>query len=49
MLTVCEQGMGKRSAVDEYRLIGRGGKGVINMKTTPATSRGSRNAVSRLR
>jgi len=34
LLTVCENGYGKRSDVDDYRLINRGGKGVINMKTT---------------
>ena len=34
LLTVCEQGFGKRSDVEDYRLIGRGGKGVINIKTT---------------
>ena len=31
----CEHGFGKRSEVEEYRLQSRGGKGVINMKTTP--------------
>ncbi len=34
ILTGCENGHGKRSAVDEYRLQSRGGKGVINIKTT---------------
>ncbi len=34
ILTGCEHGYGKRSAVDEYRLQSRGGKGVINIKTT---------------
>ena len=34
ILSVTEQGYGKRTDVDEYRLIGRGGKGVINVKTT---------------
>lgn len=34
LLTVCENGHGKRSSVDDYRLIGRGGKGVINIRTT---------------
>ncbi len=34
ILTVCELGMGKRTAVEEYRRTNRGGKGVINMKTT---------------
>jgi DNA gyrase subunit A len=34
VLTVCENGYGKRTVVDEYRLTRRGGKGVINIKTT---------------
>ena len=34
ILTVTENGYGKRTPVDEYRLQSRGGKGVINMKTT---------------
>jgi DNA gyrase subunit A len=34
ILTGCEHGYGKRSEVDEYRLQSRGGKGVINIKTT---------------
>ena len=34
VLTVCENGFGKRTAVEEYRLTRRGGKGVINIKTT---------------
>jgi DNA gyrase subunit A len=35
ILSVSENGYGKRTDVDEYRLQSRGGKGVINMKTTP--------------
>ncbi|WP_158942295.1 DNA gyrase subunit A [Granulicella sp. S190] len=35
ILTVSENGFGKRTDVDQYRLQSRGGKGVINMKTTP--------------
>ncbi|MFC6645966.1 DNA gyrase subunit A [Granulicella cerasi] len=35
ILTVSENGFGKRTDVDAYRLQTRGGKGVINMKTTP--------------
>jgi DNA gyrase subunit A len=35
ILSVSENGYGKRTDVDEYRLQTRGGKGVINMKTTP--------------
>src|SRR4051795_10112026 len=34
ILTVTENGFGKRTPVDEYRLTGRGGKGIINVKTT---------------
>jgi DNA gyrase subunit A len=34
VLTVCENGYGKRTNIDEYRLTRRGGKGVINIKTT---------------
>ncbi|OGS41949.1 MAG: DNA gyrase subunit A [Euryarchaeota archaeon RBG_16_62_10] len=33
LLTVCENGFGKRSLVDDYRKIRRGGKGVITIKT----------------
>jgi DNA gyrase subunit A len=35
ILSVSENGYGKRTDVDAYRLQTRGGKGVINMKTTP--------------
>ena len=34
LLTVCANGYGKRTPVSEYRLTNRGGKGVINIKTT---------------
>ena len=34
ILSACERGYGKRSAIDEYRLQSRGGKGVINIKVT---------------
>ena len=34
ILTVTENGYGKRTPVDSYRLTGRGGKGIINVKTT---------------
>jgi DNA gyrase subunit A len=34
ILTVCERGYGKRTAIDEYRLTNRGGLGVINIKTS---------------
>ncbi|CAN5801522.1 DNA gyrase subunit A [soil metagenome] len=39
MLTISEQGFGKQTQVDNYRLIKRGGKGVINMKTTDKTGK----------
>ncbi|MAH50710.1 DNA gyrase subunit A [Candidatus Pacearchaeota archaeon] len=32
ILTITEKGYGKRSKIDDYRLIGRAGKGVINIK-----------------
>src|SRR5213076_422167 len=35
VLSVTERGFGKRTAVEEYRTQGRGGKGIINVKTTP--------------
>ena len=34
LLTVCENGYGKRTHVSDYRLTRRGGKGVINIRTT---------------
>jgi DNA gyrase subunit A len=34
LLTVTEKGYGKRTALDQYRLQSRGGKGIINIKTT---------------
>ena len=33
ILSITEHGYGKRSALEEYRLTGRGGKGVINIRT----------------
>ena len=35
ILSVSDNGYGKRTDVDQYRLQSRGGKGVINMKATP--------------
>jgi DNA gyrase subunit A len=35
LLTVTEKGYGKRTALDQYRRQSRGGKGIINIKTTP--------------
>jgi DNA gyrase subunit A len=34
ILTICENGYGKRTPIKDYRLTKRGGKGVINIKTT---------------
>src|SRR5437867_2478893 len=39
MLSVSEQGYGKQTAISTYRLQARGGKGVINMKTTQKTGK----------
>jgi DNA gyrase subunit A len=39
ILSVTENGYGKRTGVDEYRLQSRGGKGVINVKTTERNGR----------
>jgi DNA gyrase subunit A len=37
LLTVCEAGFGKRTELEEYRIQGRAGKGLINMKVTDKT------------
>ena len=34
ILSISENGFGKRTKLEDYRLTNRGGKGVINMKTT---------------
>ena len=39
MLSVSEQGYGKQTPITTYRLQSRGGKGVINMKTTDKTGK----------
>jgi DNA gyrase subunit A len=39
VLTVTENGYGKRTPIDEYRLQSRGGKGLINIKTTGRNGR----------
>ncbi len=39
VLTVSEHGYGKRTALDEYRLQSRGGKGLINIKTAGRNGR----------
>jgi DNA gyrase subunit A len=37
ILSIAENGFGKRTPLHDYRLTNRGGKGVINMKTTNKT------------
>jgi DNA gyrase subunit A len=37
ILSISENGFGKRTPLENYRLTARGGKGVINMKTTSKT------------
>ena len=37
ILTITKNGYGKRSAIGDYRLTGRSGKGVINMRVTDKT------------
>jgi len=37
ILSIAENGFGKRTPLGDYRLTARGGKGVINMKTTHKT------------
>ncbi len=39
ILTVTEGGFGKRTKLNEYRLQGRGGKGIITIKTTTRNGR----------
>src|SRR6202008_2780191 len=39
MLSVSERGYGKQTTISIYRLQSRGGKGVINMKTTEKTGK----------
>lgn len=39
ILVVSEKGYGKRSAIDDYRIINRGGKGVKTMNTTEKTGK----------
>jgi DNA gyrase subunit A len=34
LLTICENGHGKRTEFDEYRIQTRGGQGIINIRTT---------------
>ena len=37
LMTVAENGYGKRTVLDEYRRQSRGGKGIINLKVSPKT------------
>tara|TARA_Y100001935_G_C17310676_1_gene515880 strand:+ start:2264 stop:4675 length:2412 start_codon:yes stop_codon:yes gene_type:complete len=39
VLTISEKGYGKKSKISNYRIISRGGKGVINMRVTEKTGR----------
>jgi DNA gyrase subunit A len=39
LLTVTENGYGKRSSLDDYAVKHRGGKGVINIRTTERNGR----------
>ncbi|MGD0668224.1 MAG: DNA gyrase C-terminal beta-propeller domain-containing protein, partial [Bryobacteraceae bacterium] len=39
ILSIAENGFGKRTKLEDYRLTARGGKGVINMKTTAKTGK----------
>ena len=39
LLTICENGFGKRTSIDEYRKTRRGGKGVINIRATDRNGR----------
>jgi DNA gyrase subunit A len=41
ILTVTENGFGKRTNVEEYRLTSRGGSGVVNLKATPKVGKTS--------
>ena len=41
ILTITENGFGKRTDVDEYRLTSRGAQGVINLKATPKVGKTS--------
>ena len=37
LLTVAEHGFGKRTPLTQYRVTGRGGKGIANLKVTDKT------------
>jgi DNA gyrase subunit A len=38
-MVVTDKGYGKRSAISDYRITGRGGKGVITLRTSPKVGR----------
>ena len=38
LLTVTANGYGKRTSAYEYRVIGRGGQGIINIETSARTA-----------
>ena len=46
ILTVTENGFGKRTDVDEYRLTARGAQGVTNLKATPRSAKPHRSCWS---
>lgn len=39
LLTICENGYGKRTGIEAYRKTRRGGKGVVNIRTTDRNGR----------
>lgn len=39
VLSISENGYGKKTPIDEYRVQGRGGKGIITMNTTKKTGK----------
>jgi len=39
VLTVTENGFGKRTPIEDYRIQSRGGKGIINIRTTERNGR----------
>ena len=45
LLTVCENGYGKRTELDEYRAQSRGGIGLINIQTIGSQRQGRRHRV----
>lgn len=39
VLTICERGYGKRTKIEDYRITNRGGKGIINIRTSSRNGR----------